>query len=69
MIKDYVECYRMLSSLHGIFTSPMSLEPTINSKGRLKGVINTTDESKVPKERECTGMVAQRLCDLPISEQ
>lgn len=67
MIKDYIECYIMLSSLHGIFTSPMSLEPTINSKGRLRGIINTTDESEVPEERECRGMVAQRLCDLSIS--
>ena len=67
MIKDYIECYIMLSSLHGIFTSTMSLEPTINSKSRLKGIINTIDEREVPKESEYIGMVAQRLYDFPIS--
>lgn len=42
----------MLSHLHGIFTSPLSLEPTANFKGRLKGIINTTDRNEVTKERE-----------------
>lgn len=52
MIKDYIECYIMLSRLHGIFTSTLSLEPTANFKGRLKGIINTTDRNEVTKERE-----------------
>lgn len=31
----------MFSSLNGIFTFTMSLEQTINSKGRLKDIIDT----------------------------
>lgn len=42
----------MLSSLHDIFTSTLSLEATTNFKGRLKGIINTTDRNEVTKERE-----------------
>lgn len=42
----------MLSSLHDIFTSTLSLEPTTNFKGRLKGIINTTDRNEVTNERE-----------------
>ena len=42
----------MLSSLHDIFTSTLSLEPTTNFNGRLKGIINTTERKEVTKERE-----------------
>lgn len=67
MIQDYIERYGMLFSLPGIFISTVSLEPTINSKGGMKGIINTTDGWEVTKESEKIGIVAQRLYDLPIS--